>query len=130
MLHFVERRKNIIRRSGENISAAEVENALIGHPAVGGVAVLAVPDDLRDEEVMACIVTTGAADADTAHAVFEHARELVAYYKLPGWIAFVDALPVTGTQKVRKDLIFPDLDDPRDAPGIVDLRPLKKRNRS
>ena len=128
MLHFVERRKNIIRRSGENISAAEVENALIGHSAVGGVAVLAVADELRDEEVMACIVPTGAADDDTARAIFHHARDLVAYYKLPGWIAFVDDLPVTGTQKVRKDLIFPDLDDPREAPGIVDLRPLKKRN--
>lgn len=128
MLHFVERRKNIIRRSGENISAAEVENALIGHPGVGGVAVLAVADELRDEEVMACIVPTGARDEATARAMFDHARDLVAYYKLPGWIAFVDDLPVTGTQKVRKGLIFPDLDDPRQAPGIVDLRPLKKRN--
>ncbi len=128
MLHFVERRKNVIRRSGENISAAEVENALIGHPHVGGVAVLSVRDELRDEEVMACIVPTGRRDADAARAIFDHARDLVAYYKLPGWIAFVDDLPVTGTQKVRKGLIFPDLDDPRDAPGIVDLRPLKKRN--
>ena len=129
MLHFVERRKNIIRRSGENISAAEVENALIGHEAVGAVACLAVPDELRDEEVMACIVPAGPRDEATARAIFDHARDLVAYYKLPGWIAFVDDLPVTGTQKVRKDLIFPDLDDPRDAPGIVDLRPMKKRKR-
>ena len=132
MLHFVERRKNIIRRSGENISAAEVENALIGHPAVAAVACLSVADELRDEEVMAAIVLAPgvAAGEATARAVFDRARDLVAYYKLPGWVAFVDELHVTGTQKVRKDLIFPELADPRQAPGIVDLRPLKKRNRS
>src|SRR5258706_10494461 len=46
-LHFVDRIKNIIRRSGENIAALEVEAALADHPAVGQVAVIAVPDDLR-----------------------------------------------------------------------------------
>ncbi|MEY8841285.1 AMP-binding protein [Cribrihabitans sp. XS_ASV171] len=131
MLHFVERRKNIIRRSGENISAAEVENALVGHEAVAAVAVISVTDEMRDEEVMACIIPAeGAArDEATARAVFEHGRRLVAYYKLPGWVAFVDDLPRTGTQKVRKGLIFPGLDDPRDAQGIIDLRALKKRSK-
>lgn len=132
MLHFVERRKNIIRRSGENISAAEVENALIGHPAVEAVAVIGVTDEMRDEEVMACILPKAGTprDADTARAIFDGARDLVAYYKLPGWVAFVDDLPRTGTQKVRKGLIFPDVDDPRSAPGVVDLRDLKKRRRA
>jgi len=129
MLHFVERRKNIIRRSGENISAAEVENALIGHPLVEAVAVIGVIDELRDEEVMACITLKPGAEASgaTARAIFDHGRDLLAYYKLPGWIAFVDELPRTGTQKVQKGLIFPGLDDPRNAEGAVDLRPYKKR---
>ena len=129
MLHFVERRKNIIRRSGENISAAEVENALIGHPGVEAVAVIGVTDEMRDEEVMACVIPMAGTPRDEANArsIFDHGRDLVAYYKLPGWIAFVDDLPRTGTQKVRKGLIFPGLDDPRDAPGVVDLRALKKR---
>jgi len=132
MLHFVERRKNIIRRSGENISAAEVENSLIGHPAVEAVAVIGVTDEMRNEEVMACILPKSGTprDADTARAIFDSARELVAYYKLPGWVAFVDDLPRTGTQKVRKGLIFPDVDDPRSAPGVVDLRDLKKRSKA
>src|SRR5207247_5260790 len=52
MLVFVDRRENIIRRSGENIAAAEVEAALQAHDDVGQVAVLAVPDELREEEVM------------------------------------------------------------------------------
>ena len=129
MLHFVERRKNIIRRSGENISAAEVENALIAHPAVEAVAVIGVTDEMRDEEVMACVLPTdgSARDEQTARSIFDSARELLAYYKLPGWVAFVDDLPRTGTQKVRKGLIFPDLDDPRTASGVVDLRAMKKR---
>lgn len=131
MLHFVERRKNIIRRSGENISAAEVENALVGHPAVTAAAVLGVPDEMRDEEVMAAILPAPGwpRDEATARAILDHARGLIAYYKLPGWIAFVDDLPRTGTQKVRKGLIFPGHEaDPRRAPGAIDLRPLKKRS--
>lgn len=129
MLHFVERRKNIIRRSGENISAAEVENALIGHEFVEAVAVIGVSDELRDEEVMACIIPTPGADknAITARAIFDHGRALLAYYKLPGWVAFVADLPRTGTQKIQKGLIFPDIDDPRQAPDVIDLRSLKKR---
>ncbi len=129
MLYFVERRKNIIRRSGENISAAEVENALVGHPSVAAVAVIGVPDELRDEEVMACILPVAGTprDAATARAILDFARSQLAYYKLPGWIVFVDDLPRTGTQKVRKGLIFPGLADPRQAPGAIDLRPFKKR---
>src|SRR5690606_15875928 len=50
-LFFVDRRKNIVRRSGENIAAVEVEGALLRHPAVRGCAVTPVPDDIRGEEV-------------------------------------------------------------------------------
>jgi crotonobetaine/carnitine-CoA ligase len=52
---------------------------------------------------------------------------MLTYYKLPGWIIFVDKLPKTGTQKVQKGLIFPDHEDPRQAAGAIDLRQLKKR---
>ena len=130
MLHFVERRKNVIRRSGENISAAEVENALVSHLSVEAVAVIGVVDEMRDEEVMACIVPreSAAKDRDTAQDIFNSARTLLAYYKLPGWVAFVDDLPRTGTQKVRKGLIFPNTDDPRNAPNVIDLRDQKKRS--
>jgi crotonobetaine/carnitine-CoA ligase len=129
MLHFVERRKNIIRRSGENISAVEVENALIDHEAIDAVAVIGVVDEMRDEEVMACIVATAGSNTDdsTARSIFDHGRQMLTYYKLPGWIIFVDKLPKTGTQKVQKGLIFPDHEDPRQAAGAIDLRQLKKR---
>ena len=129
MLYFVDRKKNIIRRSGENIAAAEIEACLQGLEAVAQVAVLAVEDELRDEEVFACIVpANGKPGEDLARELFDHCYAELAYYKAPGWIAFVDALPVTGTQKVLKHMIFKDDEDPLSRPGTYDLRPLKKRN--
>ena len=127
MLHFVERAKNIIRRSGENISAAEVEDALIDHPAVHRVAVTAVPDDLRDEEVLACIVAAEGhpPTPETAEAVMRFAAGRVAYYKAPAWVVFIDELPVTGTQKVQKHRLFPAGTDPRKDPRALDLREAK-----
>ena len=68
MLVFVDRKKNIIRRSGENIAAAEVEAMLQAHDAVAQVAVLAVPDEIREEEVMACVVAMAGVTADRALA--------------------------------------------------------------
>ena len=56
MLYFVDRKKNIIRRSGENIAAAEIEAVLQAHEEVAQVAVIAVPDEVREEEVFACVV--------------------------------------------------------------------------
>lgn len=131
MLMFVERAKNIIRRSGENISAAEVENALIDCPAVASVAVIAVPDPMRDEEVFAAIVpATGHAPGHaTAEAVLAFARDRLAYYKLPGWIVFRDSLPVTGTQKVQKHRLYPDGVDPCADPAAIDLREAKSMTR-
>ena len=127
MLMFVERAKNIIRRSGENISAAEVENALIDCPAVGAVAVIAVPDAMRDEEVFAAIVPAPghAPGQATANAVLDFARDRLAYYKLPGWIVVRDSLPVTGTQKVQKHRLYPDGADPCADQAAIDLREAK-----
>ena len=128
MLYFVDRKKNIIRRSGENIAAAEIEACLLGADTVAQVAVLAVPDALRDEEVMACIVLAGDEPSEAAaRRLFDYAFANLAYYKAPGWIAFVDALPVTGTQKIQKHMIFEDGEDPLSRPSTFDFRPLKKR---
>jgi len=128
MLHFVERKKNIIRRSGENIAAAEVEAVLLTHPDVQQVAVMAVTDELRDEEVLACVVLKRAiGEKEAATALFHHCNERLAYYKPPGWIHIVQSLPTTGTQKIQKHGIYPAGTDPRALPEIIDLRPLKRR---
>ena len=85
MLHFVDRKKNIIRRSGENIAAAEVEAMLLTHPDVQQAAVMAVKDELREEEVLACVVLKRPMPAkDAAHTLFRHCYERLAYFKAPG----------------------------------------------
>jgi crotonobetaine/carnitine-CoA ligase len=130
-LRFVDRRKNIIRRSGENIAAAEVEAVLQAHPWVEQAAVLAVPDDVREEEVLACVVLKPGCDADPAAAVqalFAHCVAELAYYKAPGWLWITDHIPTTSTQKIQKHQIFEPGTDPRTLPGMVDLRAQKKRN--
>jgi crotonobetaine/carnitine-CoA ligase len=129
MLHFVERKKNIIRRSGENIAAAEVEAVLLTHPDVQQVAVMAVKDDLRDEEVLACVVLKRAMEEKAAATtLFHHCNERLAYYKPPGWFHIVQSLPTTGTQKIQKHSIYPAGIDPRALPEIIDLRALKRRH--
>lgn len=129
MLHFIDRKKNIIRRAGENIAAAEIEALLQAHPAVKQVAVLAAPDPVREEEVLACIVLhdTSAGTQATADTLFEHCFAQLAYFKAPGWLYFTPSLPTTGTQKIQKHQIFPAGSDFLSLPGMFDLRPRKKR---
>ncbi len=132
MLHFFDRRKNIVRRSGENIAAAEVEAALLAHPLVLNAAVLAVADELREEEVMACVVpklppADAAEEALLARELMAHCMASLAYYKAPGWLCFRAELPTTGTQKIRKHDLFGAGTDPRQAAGVIDLRALKTR---
>lgn len=131
MLVFVDRKKNIVRRSGENIAAAEVEACIAGDDRVAQVAVIAAPDEVREEEVMACLVTMPGAEAgdDLADELMDLCLEKLAYYKAPGWWLFVEALPTTGTQKVQKTQIFPAGEDPREQAGIIDRRGRKKRQK-
>ncbi len=131
MLYFVDRKKNIIRRSGENIAAAEVEAVLQAHDDVAKVAVISVKDELREEEVMACIVLMEgiAASSEKAEDIFNYSNGSLAYFKTPGYILFLDDLPTTGTQKIQKAKIFgPDV-DPREQPGTVDFRKRKKKSK-
>ena len=127
MLYFVDRRKDMIRRSGENISAGEVEAALAAHAAVARVAVMAVPDEMRDEEVLAVVVPSAgyAANAVTAQELVNFCLSELAYYKAPAWVAFFEELPATATNKVQKNRIFAPGTDPRQQ--AFDCRPLKKR---
>jgi acyl-CoA synthetase (AMP-forming)/AMP-acid ligase II len=130
MLYFVDRRKDMIRRSGENISAAEVEAALAIHPAITRVAVMAVSDEMRDEEVMAVVVPAAGRPGDEALAreLAQHCLAELAYYKAPGWVVFRSELPVTATNKLQKNKIFDQGTDPK--LGAFDLRALKKRSKT
>lgn len=125
---FVDRKKNVIRRSGENIAAVEVESFLMQHPDIKAAAVAAAPDELRGDEVFACLVVeSGERDEARAREIAEWCLDRVAYYKVPGYIAFVDALPLTSTQKIQrgelKTLVARLLSDP----ATIDTRSMKKR---
>jgi acyl-CoA synthetase (AMP-forming)/AMP-acid ligase II len=128
---FVDRKKNVIRRSGENISAAEVESVLNQHPAVKSSAVAATPDAVRGDEVLACIVLRQDADQTAkqqiAESIVDHALAQLAYYKAPGYIAFIDALPLTPSQKIQRgELRALALTLPSQA-NCIDTRSMKKR---
>jgi crotonobetaine/carnitine-CoA ligase len=130
MLYFVDRKKNIIRRSGENVAAAEVEAVISVLERVRQVAIIAAPDELREEEIMAVIVPRSPQDAgeSLAREVFDACTASLAYYKAPGWFVFLNELPTTSTQKIRKISIFPAGTDPRAHPGALDFRALKKKS--
>ena len=127
--YFVDRRKNVIRSSGENIAAIEVEAVLLRHPNVAGVAVAAVPDTVRGEEVLACVIPreTATDAASFAQGLVSWCSERLAYYKAPGYVAIVDALPVTSTNKVQRGVLKVLAAKLRDDPATVDVRTLKKR---
>jgi acyl-CoA synthetase (AMP-forming)/AMP-acid ligase II len=125
---FVDRLKHIIRRAGENISAAEVEGVVNTAPNVVQSAVVAGYDATRQEEVVAIVVSKSPATAETAEDVFEFCARQLAYYKLPAWIAFVESLPMTSTNKIQKHTLLGPDKDPASWPGIFDLRELKAKS--
>ena len=106
--HFVDRRKNIIRRSGENIAAVEVENVLFQHPAVANCAVTPIYDETRGEEVGVCIILNETAVPEqasmetTAAILYDFCNERLIYYKVPAYFLFVTELPMTASQKLQR----------------------------
>ncbi len=98
---FVDRKKNVIRRSGENISAAEIESLLGRHPAIDAIACTPVPDQMRGEEVCALVVSDRR-NRKAAEALVRWSLAEMAYFKAPGWLAFVDDIPKTATNKLQR----------------------------
>jgi crotonobetaine/carnitine-CoA ligase len=98
-IFYVGRTKDMIRRSGENISADEVERALLLHPAVRLAAVLAVPDELRGEEVKAFVVL---ATETTPDELAEFCSGKLAYFKVPRYWSVAESLPLTPSERVAK----------------------------
>lgn len=98
---FIGRKKEVIRRRGENLSPAEVEAALERHPSVAEAAVVGVESDLSEEEVKAFVVPTPGATVDL-DALKAHAAEHLARYKVPRWWEVVDELPHTATDRIAK----------------------------
>jgi fatty-acyl-CoA synthase len=95
-----DRKKDVIITGGENVSSIEVEDALMSHAAVKEVAVIGIPDEKWGELVTALVLTDGS-DV-TAEQLIAHCRTLLAGYKCPKRIDFVETLPRTATGKLQK----------------------------
>lgn len=101
---FRGRTKDMIRRSGENIAAAEVEEVLLRHPSVRLVAVLPVADELRGEEVLAVVVAAKnpVTEAQFIDEMAQYCQSELAYFKVPRYWRLTRELPVTASERVRK----------------------------
>ena len=100
-LYFVGRRKDMVRRRGENISAAEVEQVIESHPGVLSCAVYGVPSELTEEDVMACVVLRPGEPPD-APALAAWCAARMARFMVPRYLRFSASLPKTPTDKVEK----------------------------
>lgn len=100
-LYFIGRMKEAIRRRGENISAFEVEEALLLHDDVVECAAIGVPSELTEEEVKVCIVKRSGS-ALSHEDVARHALSQLARFQVPRFIEFVDSLPETPTGKIAR----------------------------
>jgi crotonobetaine/carnitine-CoA ligase len=103
-LYFVDRKKDVIRRRGENISSQEVEDVIKRHSSILDCAVLAVPSELGEDEVKAYLIPRPGVPVDPAEIVRWCARHL-AYFKVPRYIEVREAFPRTPSLRVRKDIL-------------------------
>jgi len=99
--YFVARKKDIIRRRGENISGAELDRVIGGHPEVLEAAAIGVPAELGEEEVLVAIVPRSP-PGPSPQSIIEWCAPRLAALKLPRYLVFVDRLPHTASQRVMK----------------------------
>ncbi|MEJ8568596.1 ATP-dependent acyl-CoA ligase [Elongatibacter sediminis] len=119
--YFVDRKKQAIRRRGENISSFEVESVITAHDAVLEACVVGVPSDVGEEEVKAVVVLKPEQDASEVELI-RWCEPRLAYFSIPRYIAIRDSLPKTPSERVEKfkikeEGITPDCWD-REAAGI------------
>ena len=122
-LYFVDRKKDVIRRRGENISSQEVEDVIKRHAGVLDCAIIAVPSELGEDEVKAYITPRPGGSVEAGDVV-RWCAEHLAYFKVPRYIEVRDELPRTPSLRVRKDVLRQERDDltagcfDREAAGI------------
>ena len=104
---FVSRKKDIIRRRGENIAGAELDRVIGSHPAVHEAAAIAVPAELGEDEILVVVVLKPGQSA-TAHDIAQWCRQHLAPQKVPRYVVFADDLPHTPTHKVLKTQLKKD----------------------
>jgi crotonobetaine/carnitine-CoA ligase len=103
-LWFADRKKDAIRRRGENVSSIELEIALMQHPDIQQAATHAVPSELTEDEIKACIVLVPGAEP-RIEDLFDFFKKSVPYYAIPRYVEFMDALPANVVGRVQKFIL-------------------------
>ncbi len=101
---FIDRKKDALRRRGENISSFEVERAINAHPAILESAAVAVKSELAEDEVKICVVLRHGQIVKPEELI-EYANERMPYFAVPRYIEFMESLPKTPTERVQKYLL-------------------------
>ena len=102
--HFVDRAKDMIKRAGENVAAREVEAVVLEHPDVFDCAVIGVPDEMRDEAIVAVVSLNSGAVEDES-AIIDWCKMRLAKFRVPGRVVFREKLPRTSVGKIQKHVL-------------------------
>ena len=105
--HFIDRAKDMIKRAGENVAASEVEAAIREHPKVFDCAVIGVPDEMRDEAILAVVVPGD--DSLREDEIIAWCRGRLAGFRVPRQVRFRAALPRTAVGKIQKHVLRAEL---------------------
>lgn len=97
-LYFVGRKSSVIRHRGENIAPTQIENVLESHPGVDEAVAVGIPSEMTEEDVMVFVVGSGVEEAE----LVDWCRERLAEFKIPRYVSFVDEIPKTATNKIRR----------------------------
>ncbi|MFC5951140.1 AMP-binding protein [Pseudonocardia lutea] len=102
--YFVDRKKDALRRRGENVSSQEVETVLLDHPAVAEAAAIGVASDLGEQEVMAVVQVAEGTELDLKD-LFAHCDRALPHFMVPRFYRLVGRMPATPTGKIRKTVL-------------------------
>ncbi|MEE9560266.1 MAG: AMP-binding protein [Acidiferrobacterales bacterium] len=106
--HFVDRAKDMIKRAGENVAATEVETVILQHPKVFDCAVIGIPDEIRDEKIMAVVVAREGEQVG-ADEIINWCQERLAKFRVPELVEFREQLPRTSVGKIQKHILRREL---------------------
>jgi crotonobetaine/carnitine-CoA ligase len=101
---YVDRKKDAIRRRGENISSFEIEQSILGHPAVAEVAAIAVPSELGEDEVMVCVVPAADRPLEPDDLI-DFCTVHLPKFAIPRYVDVVEELPKNAMGRVLKPLL-------------------------
>jgi crotonobetaine/carnitine-CoA ligase len=132
-VRFLDRKKDYLRRRGENISSMEAEAAVLRHEAIAEAAVIGVPSEMTEDEVKACVVLAPGATL-THEQILEHCIDTLPYFAVPRFVEIFESFPKTPSGKIQKAELrrshAPGTAWDREAAGIKVSRETRRRRAS